>query len=205
MVLFRTILEVEEKYDEFVNSDFVKELPDFVKEFSVSRESLEETFAFLEFCVDEMNDFVRLGFREIKKNRVEYIKASILSVFQSIVSGITNPLTIKAEMKIIGEQIELVQNFCSLEEELLQCVDDSNYQEIFALGSFCYFTYADLKQELLLRQDAVYYNIESGVEDEYHSSTISSVADASFLFFNFVKMKLAKIKNKEVVEKVKKI
>ena len=152
-----------------------------------------------------MNDFVDVGFHEVRKDKVEYVKASFLSVFQSIISGITNPLAIKAEIEVIEEQIKLAQTFCLLEEELLECINDNNYQEILKLGSFCYSTYVDLEQGMILSQDAIYYNIDAGLEPEYHPSMVSPIIDSSFLVQEFFKNKISEIKNAEVVEKVKKM
>ena len=191
MFLFRTALEVEEKYDEYINSD--------------SSENSEDAVNWLQFYIGEMNDFLDVGFHEVRKDKVEYVKASFLSTFQSIISGITNPLAIKAEIEIIGEQIKLAQTFCSLEEELLECINDSNYQEILKLGSFCYSTYVDLEQGMILSQDAIYYNIDAGLDFEYHPSMVSPIIDSSFLVQDFFKNKISEIKNVEVVEKIKKM
>lgn len=191
MFLFRTDLEVEEKYDEYINGDAANDL--------------KGAMTWLQFYIGEMNDFVDVGLHEIRKDKVEYVKASLLSVFQSIISGITNPLAIKAEMEVISQQVELAKSFCSLEEELLDSIDDSNYQEVLKLGSFCYSAYIDSEQSMILSQDAIYYNIDSGVEREYHPSMISPIIDSSCLVQNFFKKKMVEIKNPEVVEKVKKM
>ena len=191
MFLFRTDLEVEEKYDEYINSNV--------------SENSEGAIHWLQFYIGEMNDFVDVGFHEVRKDKVEYVKASFLSFFQNIISGITNPLAIKAEIEIIMEQIKLAQTFCSLEEELLDSINDSNYQEILKLGSFCYATYVDLEQGMILSQDAIYYNIDVGLEQEYHPSMVSPIIDSSFLVQDFFQKKMSEIKNAEVVEKVKKM
>lgn len=191
MFLFRTNLEVEEKYDEYIDSN--------------SSKNSEDAVNWLQFYIGEMNDFVDVGFHEVRKDKVEYVKASFLSVFQSIISGITNPLAIKAEIEVIEEQIKLAQTFCLLEEELLDSINDNNYQEILKLGSFCYSTYVDLEQGMILSQDAIYYNIDAGLESEYHPSMVSPIIDSSFLVQEFFKNKISEIKNAEVVEKVKKM
>lgn len=191
MFLFRTNLEVEEKYDEYIDSN--------------SSKNSEDAVNWLQFYIGEMNDFVDVGFHEVRKDKVEYVKASFLSVFQSIISGITNPLAIKAEIEVIEVQIKLAQTFCLLEEELLDNINDNNYQEILKLGSFCYSTYVDLERGMILSQDAIYYNINSGVEQEYQPSMVSSIIDSSCLVQDFVKKKMSGIKNTEVVEKVKKM
>lgn len=191
MFLFHTDLEVEEKYDSYMNAD--------------SAENLKCAMAWLQIYIGEMKDFADAGLYEIRKDKVEYIKASFLSVFQNIISGITNPLAIKAEMEVIGKQIELAQVFCSLEEGLLSSMNDSNYQEVLNLGSFCYSTYVDFEQSMILSQNAIYYNIDSGIEQEYQPSMISPITDSSFLVRDFVKKKMSEIKNTEVVEKVKKM
>lgn len=191
MFLFRTNLEVEEKYDEYIDSN--------------SSKNSEDAVNWLQFYIGEMNDFVDVGFHEVRKDKVEYVKASFLSVFQSIISGITNPLAIKAEIEVIEVQIKLAQTFCLLEEELLDSINDNNYQEILKLGSFCYSTYVDLERGMILSQDAIYYNINSGVEQEYQPSMVSSIIDSSCLVQDFVKKKMSGIKNTEVVEKVKKM
>ena len=110
MFLFRTNLEVEEKYDEYIDSN--------------SSKNSEDAINWLQFYIGEMNDFVDVGFHEVRKDKVEYVKASFLSVFQSIISGITNPLAIKAEIEVIEVQIKLAQTFCLLEEELLDNIND---------------------------------------------------------------------------------
>ena len=191
MFLFRTNLEVEEKYDEYIDSN--------------SSKNSEDAVNWLQFYIGEMNDFVDVGFHEVRKDKVEYVKASLLSVFQSIISGITNPLAIKAEIEVIEKQIKLAQTFCLLEEELLDSINDNNYQEILKLGSFCYSTYVDLEQGMILSQDAIYYNIDAGLEREYHPSMVSPIIDSSFLVQEFFKNKISEIKNAEVVEKVKKM
>ena len=192
MFLFRTNLEVEEKYDEYIDS-------------TNSSKNSEDAVNWLQFYIGEMNDFVDVGFREVRKDKVEYVKASFLSVLQSIISGITNPLAIKAEIEVIEVQIKLAQTFCLLEEELLDSINDNNYQEILKLGSFCYSTYVDLEQGMILSQDAIYYNIDAGLEREYHPSMVSPIIDSSFLVQEFFKNKISEIKNAEVVEKVKKM
>ena len=191
MLLFRTSLEVEEKYDEYMNADSAKELKD--------------AMTWLKFYIGETNEFADVGWHEIRKDKVEYVKASLLSIFRNVIVGITNPLAIKAEMEVIEKQIELAQTFCSLEEELLDSMNDSNYQEVLNLGSFCYSTYVDLERGMILSQDAIYYNINSGVEQEYQPSMVSSIIDSSCLVQDFVKKKMSGIKNTEVVEKVKKM
>ena len=190
MGLFRTDLEVEEKYNAYMNVDTAKDL--------------KGAMTWLEFYIGEMNEFVDVGWHEIRKDKVEYVKASLLSVFRNVIVGITNPLAIKAEMRVIEKQIELAQTFCSLEEELLDSMNDSNYQEILNLGSFCYSTYVDLERGMILSQDAIYYNIDSGVEQEYQPSMISSIMDSSCLVQDFLKRKILELKNTEVVEKIKK-
>ncbi len=190
MGLFRTDLEVEEKYNAYMNVDTAKDL--------------KGAMTWLEFYIGEMNEFADVGWHEIRKDKVEYVKASLLSVFRNVIVGITNPLAIKAEMKVIEKQIELAQTFCSLEEELLDSMNDSNYQEVLNLGSFCYSTYVDLERGMILSQDAIYYNIDSGVEQEYQPSMISSIMDSSCLVQDFLKRKILEIKNSEVVEKIKK-
>lgn len=190
MGLFRTDLEVEEKYNAYMNVDTAKDL--------------KGAMTWLEFYIGEMNEFADVGWHEIRKDKVEYVKASLLSVFRNVIVGITNPLAIKAEMRVIEKQIELAQTFCSLEEELLDSMNDSNYQEVLNLGSFCYFTYVDLERGMILSQDAIYYNIDSGVEQEYQPSMISSIMDSSCLVQDFLKRKILELKNTEVVEKIKK-
>lgn len=191
MLLFRTSLEVEEKYDEYMNADSAKELKD--------------AMTWLEFYIGEMNEFADVGWHEIRKDKVEYVKASLLSIFRNVIVGITNPLAIKAEMEVIEKQIELAQTFCSLEKELLDSINDSNYQEVLNLGSFCYSTYVDLEQGMILSQDAIYYNIDAGLDFEYHPSMVSPIIDSSFLVQDFFKNKISEIKNVEVVEKIKKM
>lgn len=190
MGLFRTDLEVEEKYNAYMNVDTAKDL--------------KGAMTWLEFYIGEMNEFADVGWHEIRKDKVEYVKASLLSVFRNVIVGITNPLAIKAEMRVIEKQIELAQTFCSLEEELLDSMNDSNYQEILNLGSFCYSTYVDLERGMILSQDAIYYNIDSGVEQEYQPSMIFSIIDSSCLVQDFLKRKILELKNTEVVEKIKK-
>lgn len=191
MVCFRTDLEVLEKYDEYINVN--------------STENLRDAMIWLEFYIEEMKDFVSFGLQEVRKDKVEYFKARCLSTFQNIISGITNPLAIKADIDVIGKQIALARDFCSLEEKLLDSINDSNYQEVLNLGSFCYSTYLDLEENMILSQEAIYYNIDSGVEDEYHPNIFSPIIDSSFLVQDFVKKKMLEINNTEVVAKVKKM
>ena len=49
------------------------------------------------------------------------------------------------------------------------------------------------------------FDINSGVEQEYQPSMVSSIIDSSCLVQDFVKKKMSGIKNTEVVEKVKKM
>ena len=191
MEYFDKILEVEEKYDNYINVDRVQ--------------TFEDAKLWLQSYICEMEEFSDTGFREIRKDQIEYVKACMLSIFQNFIYGITNPLAIKDDIEVIKEQIHVANSFCECEKQLFDNVTENNYLEISSLGSFCYATYVDLERQMIASQNAIYYNIDSGMEKEYHSSMLSSSRESFGVFQYFFNQKMKSIKCAEVVEKTKKM
>ena len=73
------------------------------------------------------------------------------------------------------------------------------------LGSFCYSSYVDIEQEMLLCQKAIYYDIDSEIVPEYDSSMISGFIQTTSLFRTFFEEQLDSLKKAESVEKIKKL
>ena len=191
MELFYTNLKIEEQYDEWISPDVVC--------------NLDEAKALLDICIGEMDYFIRVGIREIGKDQMQYVKASFLNVFRNFVSGITNPQAIKADIKVIKAQVDIARFFGECEQELLDTITESNYQEVIRLGSFCYSSYVDIEQEMLLCQKAIYYDIDSEIVPEYDSSMISGFIQTTSLFRTFFEEQLDSLKKAESVEKIKKL
>lgn len=191
MEYFDKVSSVEEKYDKYINADKVQRFGD--------------AKLWLESYICEMEEFVDTGFREIRKDQIEYVKACILSVLQNFVYGITNPLAIKADIEVIKEQVRIANSFCECEKQLFDNISQNNYLEFSKLGSFCYSVYVDLEKQMISSQSAIYYNIDSGVEDGYHPSMLSTSRESFNVFQDFFSQKMKSIKNAEVVEKIKKM